>query len=216
MKSPTACIVAFDLDFTLTHFRSGLESLFATIAQCGVPATISKPVYRKIIRSAGGFSPSAMAAALIPYHPHLRTANLERALTDWLEKNIALYSDVAAVLAELKVRGLLTRIITAGNEDWQHKKIHCLGLTPDFLHIVSPTAGKGAIIKKIYAATGCLVVYIDDDVNELDRICDTNARSAVISILIVRSTDLHRSVPSRYTHLRIKQLTEVLSIIDAL
>lgn len=209
---PTVCY-AFDFDFTLAHFPDGLESLMNLAVSAGAPREVVDRVYASVVDSSIGFSHITFSSALAKEIPEIDADKLSKDICIWLgNAGIKLYDDVLTTFGYLQQHDIPAAIITAGNFDWQKKKIELvrIPLGEDRIFIVSPTEGKmGAIETLLQQGFDC-IHYVDDRPLELDRIRDTYTHDRVTTYLMVRSDSLYKTVIPRHTHITITSLQEFL------
>ncbi len=201
---------ACDLDNTLTYFTRGTDALIDIVATYGVPRDVAVRVMNAVVDSDVGFSHKTFVAALCKLHNQINAPQLERDVCGWLEHDgLARYPDVDQFLISIEARGLPWAIITAGNEEWQVKKIEAVNLPTDRVFVVSPMVGKADAIKKLLKRFGSPIVFVDDRPAELDRVRDVHEPDVVDTYLIERPESPHNMNLSRYEHKKIKSLLEL-------
>lgn len=198
---------AFDLDFTLTHFTRGIAAMIDAVCDLiDEPREEIEALMDEVVDSAAGFSHKTFVARIAERYSNVPTDEIERAICDWLDGDLARYADTDAALA----RHAPIAIITAGNEVWQMKKISAARIEANHLFIVSPTTGKAAAIQELIDRVGAPIIYVDDRPEELDRIRDVHSPDTVITYHIVRDDSPYRDKTSRHAHQKINTLAELI------
>ena len=208
---PNICY-AFDFDFTLSHFPNGIQSLLSIAYGTGIPRETVDRIYNEVVDSSEGFSHITFSTALAHADPTIDAKKLADEICAWLAADsIAPYTESRETFDRFLTQGFATAIITAGNPEWQNKKLEMLAFPQpaERIFITSPTEGKAPAIKKLFDQGFDFIHYTDDRPGELDRIRDVYGPDRVATYWIVRDDSPYKSAGARHQHKIITSLTEV-------
>lgn len=205
--------IAFDFDYTLTHFIGGYDNLFAIFIRRGVAREITQETYKEAQRE--DFTIGRFTAKIKQRLGELQEeTTIAAEFEEWLRESLAPYPDTRAFFEQWYGK-IPIAIVTFGDHDYQKQKVSAVGLPHDALFIVEPPDRKSAALRALIRQYGKPIIFIDDTIKELDSVRDDGLGEDEVITIEMRRPDRISLEASRYPHHRITSLHEVESLMRA-
>ena len=177
----------FDLDGTLAYFKNSKKGLFNIFTTRGISQNIIQQAYEESKKN-DGFSIKNIIDRLNKNGIKIKNQNeIIFEFNQWLKKSLALYPDARFLTNPQKINCPIA-IITRGNPEYQKQKIKMLGIHHDNFYAGNTPQIKSDAIKKLIRLYGKPIVYIDDNIKEINEIRAAGLNEKdVITILVSRS-----------------------------
>lgn len=187
--------VAVDLDGTIAHFHgpSRDRGFFRIFTSRGIPDTTVEKVYQETMATIG-FSIPNFLSVLSKYTEVLTSS--EEILVEfdaWAETEFGTFPDSRSALERWKHKGTPIIVLTAGEAEYQKKKVHLANIYYDRLIIVTTSIEKVEELRAIREEHGHPIVFYDDNPRTLDAVKE--AGLDVETVWVKRANDTDEAEP---------------------
>ena len=161
-------VLVLDLDYTLAHYKDGLSGLFAITHKLGIPENVAR--HALMTTEERNFSFELFYQILsTKVHVFVNEHKFIELVMPWFRENYILYDDAFEFLSQY-LEHVPVVVVTAGDEEFQREKIRVLDFFPNEIIVVPMGTPKVDALKDIYGRYQKVVVFVDDNPSEFDRI----------------------------------------------
>lgn len=187
--------VAVDLDGTIAHFHGPRRDrgFFRIFTNRGISETTVEKVYQETMATIG-FSIPNFLSVLSKYIEVL--LSIEDALKEfdaWVETEFGTFPDSRSALERWKSKCTPIIVLTAGEAEYQKKKVHLADIYYNRLIIVTTSIEKVQELRAISEEYGHPVVFYDDNPRTLDTVKESGLD--VETVWVKRANDTDEAKP---------------------
>ena len=205
--------IVLDLDETLISFDGGYSELLKSLSFLN----ISYDIIGNAIEDANnkGFSIDLFIKTIekintTPFYDQTKR-NIKETFNKWLLDSIYIHADAKRFI-EIWEDRIPIIILTFGNPEYQQKKIRISGLDRFYSCYVTKPYSK--IEKLNLILNNQYIVYVDDNINEINEIAKNNKTGRIIPFWLKRNSELEYNKKSDDNFLNISSLLDINKCIS--
>lgn len=161
-------VLALDLDYTLAYYKDGLSGLFDILRKLGIQESVARQALATAEERNFSFELFYQILSM-KVHVFVSEREFVELVTPWFRENYALYDDAFEFLSKY-LEHVPIVVVTAGDERFQRDKIRILKFFPNEIIVVPVGTPKIDALKDVYGRYKKVVVFVDDNPSEFDRI----------------------------------------------
>ena len=197
--------VAVDLDGTIAHFHGPQRDrgFFKIFTSRGVLEEAIEKTYQETMATIGFSIPNFLCVLSKYTKVPLSSEEVQKEFHLWVEADFAAFPDSRAALERWKDASVPIIILTAGEEEYQKKKVHLADIYYDRLIIVTTAIEKVEKLREISEEYGQPVAFYDDNPRTLDAVRESGVD--VETVWVKRANDPSKVRP-KFPHRKIRTL----------
>ncbi len=200
--------IACDFDFTLARFVTGIETLLNIITCHGVSEYHARAAWQQA--ESEGFTVDRLHRWAEYYcRRPLPQEQIRVEFAAWLRVSLALYPDVPDSLRQWLAINIPMTIVTFGDRDYQRQKIAMLRLDQHDVVFVSQPEAKWFELEKLVRTYGSPIIFVDDNVHELDKIYEHGLQRYVTTIWLRRFDSPYAAAKAKFDHHEVDTLDKL-------